>query len=227
MNNLVVIVTGGSLAADLADYLCVYLKSAGISYRKKTEKFPEQHRIALTIHSKFAATGKNRVKPGGEKAASLRREIPEAPELKVHCTCLRAKEHAWRDEYSGKCPDYLFVEIPKTTAGTFELELERFLKGVGVRKVLFLSSEEDKARAFEKISDRVLCELFNWLGVLIMPEDIPDELIDRIKEEAVDGKLTCTRAHELAKELGLAVRVVGRACDILGIKIIECELGCF
>lgn len=52
-------------------------------------------------------------------------------------------------------------------------------------------------------------------------------VLEAVGRAARDGKLTCTAARQLAKELGVPVRVVGAACDALGIKIKACELGCF
>jgi hypothetical protein len=52
-----------------------------------------------------------------------------------------------------------------------------------------------------------------------------------VKEEilrvAKDGRLTCNQARSIAERLGVGYRVVGIACDELGVKIRECELGCF
>ncbi|RDV84337.1 hypothetical protein [Ammonifex thiophilus] len=59
------------------------------------------------------------------------------------------------------------------------------------------------------------------------PYEVPPQVLAAVKEAAKDGKLTCLRAHQLAAELGVAPRVVGAACDQLGIKIVACQLGCF
>jgi hypothetical protein len=60
-----------------------------------------------------------------------------------------------------------------------------------------------------------------------MPEDIPKKVIDAVKEEAVDNKMECERAQALAGELGVPMLVVGQALNLLNIKIIQCQLGCF
>ncbi|MBE3587421.1 MAG: hypothetical protein IMW93_02490 [Thermoanaerobacteraceae bacterium] len=52
-------------------------------------------------------------------------------------------------------------------------------------------------------------------------------VLEAVKKAAVDGRLTCTAARALARELKVPVRQVGAACDALGIKIKACELGCF
>jgi hypothetical protein len=39
--------------------------------------------------------------------------------------------------------------------------------------------------------------------------------------------LTCIRALELAKELGVGASEIGRICNEQGIKFFQCQLGCF
>jgi hypothetical protein len=60
-----------------------------------------------------------------------------------------------------------------------------------------------------------------------MPEDIPQKVIDAVKKEAADEKMDCERAQALAGELGVPILTVGRALDLLNIKIVQCQLGCF
>lgn len=56
---------------------------------------------------------------------------------------------------------------------------------------------------------------------------VSEAVLDAVRREARDGRLTCTAAHRLAAELAVPVREVGAACDALGVKIKACELGCF
>jgi len=60
-----------------------------------------------------------------------------------------------------------------------------------------------------------------------MPEDVPQKVIDAVKKAAVDNKIDCERAQALAGELGVPMLVVGRALNLLNIKIEQCQLGCF
>jgi len=60
-----------------------------------------------------------------------------------------------------------------------------------------------------------------------MAEDVPQKVIDAVKKEAVDNKMECERAQALAGELGVPIIVVGRALNLLNIKIMQCQLGCF
>ena len=45
----------------------------------------------------------------------------------------------------------------------------------------------------------------------------------------VDGKLKlpCKRAFQLADDHGLTLKEIGEICNSEGIKIINCQLGCF
>jgi hypothetical protein len=53
------------------------------------------------------------------------------------------------------------------------------------------------------------------------------ELREEMLKKAVDGKLPCAVARKLAEELDLPYREVGAAANELGIKIKDCQLGCF
>ncbi|MBC7342448.1 MAG: hypothetical protein H5U02_08375 [Clostridia bacterium] len=53
------------------------------------------------------------------------------------------------------------------------------------------------------------------------------EILEAVQKAAVDGKLSCLRAHELSKERGIPLRQIGDACNELKIKIVSCQLGCF
>lgn len=39
--------------------------------------------------------------------------------------------------------------------------------------------------------------------------------------------LSCTQAMKLSREQGVTLKEIGEMCNNLGIKIIDCELGCF
>jgi len=57
------------------------------------------------------------------------------------------------------------------------------------------------------------------------------ELVAAVLERAseADGrrKLTCKRAFEIARELGIEIGDVGRTCNEQGVRICQCQLGCF
>ena len=58
-------------------------------------------------------------------------------------------------------------------------------------------------------------------------EEVCQEVLKAVEEAAQDGRLTCEKAHQLAATLGAPLIEVGRAADLLGIKIRACQLGCF
>lgn len=63
---------------------------------------------------------------------------------------------------------------------------------------------------------------------IVKPMDIvPDELESAIKYRLDNGKLTCSSAWEIAEYLGRPKMDVSSACEKLGIKIKQCQLGAF
>ena len=58
-------------------------------------------------------------------------------------------------------------------------------------------------------------------------EDPGPEVLEAVRAAASAGSISCTRARKVARDLGVSPRVVGRAADLLGIKVKNCELGCF
>ena len=53
------------------------------------------------------------------------------------------------------------------------------------------------------------------------------ELGRLLSSRAQDNRMNCQTAFEIASELGVSVREIGRTLDELGIKIVGCQLGCF
>lgn len=53
------------------------------------------------------------------------------------------------------------------------------------------------------------------------------ELLEKIKELAPDGTITCREARELAEKLGVPPIKLNKVCNEAKIKITACELGCF
>jgi hypothetical protein len=52
-------------------------------------------------------------------------------------------------------------------------------------------------------------------------------MMDDIKAKAVDGKVTCPVLRKYAEESGVPYKVAGTAADMAGIRVHNCELGCF
>lgn len=53
------------------------------------------------------------------------------------------------------------------------------------------------------------------------------ELKDEMVKKTVNNILSCHTARIIAEKLGIPYKEVGAAADELGIKIKDCELGCF
>lgn len=103
-----------------------------------------------------------------------------------------------------------------------EISIERVLKEkFGVKKVLIVREEEELKRAIEKVVTLIYAKGGK------MDEEIPEELIQAIRQGSSEGRITCEKAHEIAKELNLPLPLVGKALDMLGVKITKCQLGCF
>jgi hypothetical protein len=49
----------------------------------------------------------------------------------------------------------------------------------------------------------------------------------RIKEKAVGNRIPCALLRRIAEEAGCSYREAGEMANELGIKIRDCELGCF
>ena len=54
-----------------------------------------------------------------------------------------------------------------------------------------------------------------------------ERVAEEVKRRAPGGRLPCAVALELAAELGVAPLAIGQAANRLGIKITDCQLGCF
>jgi hypothetical protein len=120
--------------------------------------------------------------------------------------------------------DLVLIEWGSAFEGGSELGLEKAVKGAtGAWKVLIYCDEKGRERAFRKTLDLARSRV----GGGEMPEDVPERVIEAVKREAKEGRILCARAQELAGELGVPIPLVGRALDLLEIKIVECQLGCF
>ncbi|MGI6434529.1 MAG: hypothetical protein ACOX0F_04120 [Syntrophomonadaceae bacterium] len=55
-----------------------------------------------------------------------------------------------------------------------------------------------------------------------------DEEVAKVLLDKFPGKrISCTEARELAAELAIDLSRMGAICDLAGVKISACELGCF
>ena len=53
------------------------------------------------------------------------------------------------------------------------------------------------------------------------------KLEEKVTSSLVDGQLPCVVAFKIAKELKASPREVGETADELGLRIVQCQLGCF
>ena len=54
-----------------------------------------------------------------------------------------------------------------------------------------------------------------------------EELKQEMMKKTVEGKLPCAVARKIAEDLKIPYKEVGDAANDLGIRIKNCELGCF
>ena len=62
-------------------------------------------------------------------------------------------------------------------------------------------------------------------AIVIHP--IMSELHDEILNASKDGDINCAQALAIARKLSITPKEVGAKIDELGIKIHNCQLGCF
>ena len=58
-------------------------------------------------------------------------------------------------------------------------------------------------------------------------EQVTDEMKAEVAAKAVDGKITCPVLRKYAETKGVPYKVAGAAADLQGIKVHNCDLGCF
>ena len=54
-----------------------------------------------------------------------------------------------------------------------------------------------------------------------------EEVIKKILEVAVNGKISCTDARDIMEDYKVPHGQIGDICDEVEVKIYGCELGCF
>jgi hypothetical protein len=58
-------------------------------------------------------------------------------------------------------------------------------------------------------------------------DQVTPELVEAVRAKAIDGKVTCPVLRKLAEDSGIPYKVAGAAADSVGIKVHNCDLGCF
>ena len=54
-----------------------------------------------------------------------------------------------------------------------------------------------------------------------------EKIIEAIQAASENNRLSCEKAHELARDLNISLPEIGAICNELKIKIAACQLGCF
>ena len=58
-------------------------------------------------------------------------------------------------------------------------------------------------------------------------DQVNPELIAAVEAKAREGKVTCPVLRKLAEDRGVPYKVAGAAADIAGVRVHNCDLGCF
>ncbi len=53
------------------------------------------------------------------------------------------------------------------------------------------------------------------------------ELEEKVTASLVDGQLPCPTAFKIAGECRVTPKQIGETADTLGVRLVECQLGCF
>jgi len=56
---------------------------------------------------------------------------------------------------------------------------------------------------------------------------VTEEMKAAILAKAVDGKVTCPVLRKFAEDNGVNYKVAGTAADMAGVRVHNCDLGCF
>ncbi len=99
--------------------------------------------------------------------------------------------------------------------------------------VVFVNGHERPPKKSSELVRKKANIIVNPLGVIKAMEEAK-ELIDKkiaLREElikkAINNRIPCPLARKLAETHGLKYSEIGEMADALGIKITDCELGCF
>ena len=61
----------------------------------------------------------------------------------------------------------------------------------------------------------------------LVAAQVTDELRAAVQAMVRDGKVPCAALRRLAEDSGVPYKVAGAAADMDGIKVRDCDLGCF
>ena len=58
-------------------------------------------------------------------------------------------------------------------------------------------------------------------------EQVTSEMVEAIRAKAVEGRVTCPVLRRFAEDQGVPYKVAGAAADLAGVRVKNCDLGCF
>lgn len=58
-------------------------------------------------------------------------------------------------------------------------------------------------------------------------EQVTPEITEAILAKAVDNRITCPVLRKFAEDTGVPYKVAGTAADLAGVRVVNCDLGCF
>ncbi len=119
--------------------------------------------------------------------------------------------------------DVVLVNGSQPVDGEAALLLERRCKEHNPRVKMLFSSDRGREAAWSIILSRIV----GRVGGEHFVEDLDPRIVEKVQQEAVDGRIACGVALKIAEELGVPSREVGRTANQLKIKIANCSLGCF
>jgi hypothetical protein len=57
--------------------------------------------------------------------------------------------------------------------------------------------------------------------------ELPEKLNIAVSAAAADNRLSCSKAHRIARDTGFSPEDVGRAADLIEVRLTACQLGLF
>lgn len=57
--------------------------------------------------------------------------------------------------------------------------------------------------------------------------DNKEKLKQLLEENSKEGKITCSSCHEISEKHSYVLKEIGEMADEIGLKIVNCKLGCF
>lgn len=57
--------------------------------------------------------------------------------------------------------------------------------------------------------------------------ELTEKILEQARQDTGPLKISCHRAHVLAEDHSVSLKVIGAICNEQGVKIVNCQLGCF